>query len=166
MGFFVSACIHQPRVESLDGSSIDLNRGIRILVFMNAECPICKKYGGHWKSMLKDSLPLVFVFPGDQSKAQIRELMAYDSVPDGQIISDTEFEITRFYDAKVTPQAIILENGSVRYSGKIDNRFINLGTSKSKATVDYIRNALNSLNKNELVEEPSNKPVGCLIEPK
>ncbi len=158
--------MHQPSSETINGTDVNLYSGHKVLIFANAECPICKKYAGSFKSMLQEGIPLYFVFPGEQSIAGIRELTAYDSIPDANVIIDESYEITRYLDAKVTPQVIILVDGVERYSGKIDNRFENLGSSKPKATIDYIRNALNSLNKNEILEEPSNKPVGCLIEPR
>ncbi|MBL7838385.1 MAG: hypothetical protein JNM67_12770 [Bacteroidetes bacterium] len=162
----MQACVRVPDTKSLSGQSVELSSGLKVLVFLNGECPVCRKYAGTFKPMLEEKIPILFVFPGNQDTTQIKHLMAYDSVPDSLIITDVNYDISRYFEANVTPQAILTINGKIKYSGKIDDRFEALGSSKPKASIDYIRNALNSLKNHETVEVPFTQAVGCLIEPR
>lgn len=161
---FVQSCVTQPKVSALDGAAVQYDMGQKAFVFLNVECPISRKYAGSWKIFRRDSIDIYFVFPGEQDNFRIKKLMAYDSIPDHRVILDAKYLFTKHLNATVTPQAVVLDNGLLRYTGKIDDRFENLGSSKPKANVNFVLNAINSLKRNESIEVPNSKPVGCLIE--
>ncbi|MCC6818741.1 MAG: hypothetical protein IT245_07615 [Bacteroidia bacterium] len=161
---FGFACVNEPSINCIDGSDLSMDKNQATYIFLNAECPICRKYAGSWKQLAMDSIKPIFIFPGIQSTAMIQKLMNFDSVESYRIALDPDYILTRHLDATVTPQAIIVDKGKVCYSGKIDDRFESLGSSKTKASVNYIRNALNSLKKNESITVPVTLPVGCVIE--
>jgi len=143
-----------------------VNSKPNIYFFLNAECPICLKYQGSFKEINKqyaDSFNIYFVFPGELERKIAIAFCAYDSINKNMIILDNNFSKTRFAKAVITPQAVIVKNNKILYSGKIDDRFMALGSEK-KSSINYVKNALNSLLKNEPIAIKETEPIGCLIE--
>ncbi len=148
---------------NLNGNIVKIDTGTKVLIFLNTECPICQKYQGSLQQYNQDSVFLVF--PGASDINAVRSFAAYDSIPLGRVIIDTDFRLTNILGAKTTPQAIITYDGRVKYKGLIDDRFMALGSSRQFAHVNYIRNALISLQQNHADSIAHTEPVGCLIEP-
>ena len=154
-----------PSFQNLSGGKIELNSKLSVYVFLNPECPICQKYQGSFKSLKLGSTPVYYVFPGLQDKELIKQMCVFDSINFRQVILDTDYRLTTELKANTTPEAIIVEDKQILYRGMIDDRFTSIGASKPRASVNYIENALNSLQKNEAIKIPYTKAVGCFIEP-
>jgi len=148
---------------NLNGKPVNIDTGTKVLIFLNTECPICQKYQGSLHQFNQDSV--ILVFPGQSDTNAVKSFAAYDSIPLTRIIIDTDFRLTKMLGAKTTPQTIITLNGKVKYKGLIDDRFMALGSARQFAHVNYIRNALISLQQNHADSIAHTEPVGCLIEP-
>lgn len=105
-----------------------------------------------------------YVFSGEQKPADIAEYCAYDSITSSEVIADPEYKVARLLGAEVTPMALVYRNFKLEYSGKIDDRFENVSSSRPEASVNYVNNALFSLSRNEPVEVIHTEAVGCFIE--
>ncbi len=161
--FLLLACNNNANFKRLNGNSININKNTLAFIFLNPECPICQKYQGSFSQFKNDSV--IYVFPGKISRSSILAFAKYDSIPKHQIVIDETYQLANLLGAKTTPQAIITKNGQIVYSGLIDDRFVALGSARSNAHTNYIRNALNSLLKNDKVVVSKTEPVGCFIEP-
>jgi hypothetical protein len=161
--FIFIACNNDAAFKRLNGKPFVLNTQTKVFIFLNPECPICLKYQGSFSQYKNDSL--IFVFPGKVSEKSVKSFIAYDSISLNNVIIDDNYSLTKKLSAKITPQAIITNNGKTVYSGLIDDRFAALGSSRSKASINYIRNALNSLIQNDSVTIANTEAVGCFIEP-
>lgn len=154
--------------EFLSTSEITIDSNIIVLYFLNTECPVCQKYAGNLKPVytkFKGACRFYYVFPGKQTKKDVKSFCEYDSIPAGNIIYDTDYENTKHFGAEITPQVMIFYKKQLVYSGKPDDRFESIASWKPKATINYIGNALISLQRNEPVEITKTDPVGCFIEP-
>jgi hypothetical protein len=165
ISFALFACNKTPSFQILSGDKVTLNSEICVFVFLNTECPICQKYQGTFKSMKLDYTHVFYVFPGVQDKELIKEMCLFDSINFKQVILDLDYRLTKELKANTTPEAIIIKDKKICYKGMIDDRFTSIGASKPIAGVNYIENALNSLQKNEAIKIPYTKAVGCFIEP-
>jgi predicted glycosyltransferase involved in capsule biosynthesis len=137
-----------------------------VLFFLNTECPICKKHQGTFQPIntsFSSQYQIKYVFPGYQNKQSIIQYCQYDSIPESQIIYDTLLEYTKISKAIVTPQVVIINKGKIIYTGKIDDRFMALGSEKIPS-INYVENVLISLQKNEAISIKNTHPIGCLIE--
>ena len=161
--FIFIACNNDHAFKRLNGKPFVFNAQTSVFIFLNPECPICLKYQGSFSQYKNDSV--VFVFPGMLSEKSVNSFIAYDSISSNNVIIDENFGLTKHLSAKITPQVVITNNGKIVYSGLIDDRFIALGASRPKASVNYIRNALNSLIQNDSVTIANTEAVGCFIEP-
>lgn len=164
LSILVFSCNSIPSVITLEGNKYTDLTDDAVYLFLNTECPICKNYQGSFKKLSKISIPVYFVFPGDQDSLDIAQFIAYDSISTKYVLIDRDYSICKQYKVEATPQAIVKWKSKIAYSGKIDDRFMELGASKKHASINYVENALNSLQKNASVEIPYTKPVGCFIE--
>jgi hypothetical protein len=153
---------------SLSGEFLPLNNSPTVLVFLNVECPICQKYQGEYSQIMKrhPESYFAFVLCGQQDLQAVKSFLAYDSIPLKLAYLDKDFRMAKTFKAKITPQAVIIKDHQTVYSGKLDDRFENLGSSKASASINYVDNALFSLAKNEKVKISHTEAVGCFIEPK
>ncbi len=141
-----------------------------VLYFLNAECPICRKYQGSFNTIYQKynrKFDFWYIFSGPNSEKDIIDFCRYDSIPFKRIMTDTDCKIAEMLGAKITPQVIILSGNldlNHLYSGKIDDRFESIQSYKPQATINYIEKALISLQKNEAIEINETNPVGCFIE--
>jgi len=161
--FIFIACNNDDAFKRLNGKPFVFNAQTSVFIFLNPECPICLKYQGSFSQYKNDSI--IFVFPGKVSEKSVKSFIAYDSISPNNVIIDDNFGLTKNLSAKITPQVVITNNGKIVYSGLIDDRFIALGASRPNASVNYIRNALNSLIQNDSVTIANTEAVGCFIEP-
>jgi len=66
--------------------------------------------------------------------------------------------------ALVTPTAVIIDKaGQIRYRGRIDNFYAELGTPRRQATTHDLRDALDAVVTGRPVADPETKSVGCFI---
>ncbi len=158
-------CSRPKSYQTLNGDLKQINDSISVYIFLNTDCPICQKYQGTFKSMDLDKTQVYYVFPGKQNIELIKEFCLFDSINFNEVILDIDYSLSKELKANTTPEAIIRKDNKTYYSGLIDDRFTSIGTSKQIASVNYIENALNSLQKNEAIKIPYTKAVGCFIEP-
>lgn len=166
LSFALFGCTNQPKVYLFDGSEFRMDDDLNVFIFLSPECPICQKYQGSWKSDFRNVDNVYYVFPGKFEDSLIKNYIDYDSIPKSNVIIDSDFVLCKKIGAKVTPQAIVMQGGKIQYHGLIDDRFMELGSSKPAASVNFVLNALNSLKNNEKVIVNHTEAVGCLIEPR
>jgi hypothetical protein len=148
---------------TLAGKTIDVNKGIKLFIFINTECPISQKYQGKFSQTIKTNA--YWVFPGNQALEDIKEFIQYDSLKLEKCIADVDYQLCNKVGASVTPEAIVIQDDVVQYTGKIDNRFKNLGSNESEPDTNFVENALTSLRNHEPIQIKKNQAVGCFIEP-
>lgn len=144
------------------------NRGV-VLLYLSPECPLCQNYTVAINEIVKQYRDSGFAFLGVVSgefyprKEILKYQVRYDL--DLKIIQDPKFKLAKHYDAKITPEAHLIDReGQVMYKGAIDNWAISLGQKRRKATVHYLASALNAFSENREIDPKETKPVGCFIE--
>ncbi len=170
----LTACQQAPRKtnthSTIFANGLTLHK-TTVIYFLNAECPICQKYQGSFKSTYQKFsryYNFQYVFSGPQSEQDIKDFCAYDSIPYDRIVLDNANNIAHTMGASTTPQVLIVSDktdNEYLYSGKIDDRFESISSQKPQASINYIEKALISLQKNEPIEISETIPVGCFIEP-
>jgi hypothetical protein len=77
-------------------------------------------------------------------------------------VIDRNHVLVEKYDAKVTPEVIVVDKGGEFYRGAIDNQFFELGKNRPKMTEFYLENALVALQSYQKAPQRT-EPIGCLI---
>lgn len=150
----------------------DVSEIAKVYVFLDFSCPICQYYL-HTIQSLADQfsakgISFTGVFP---TQGVTADTLAYYAekyrfrIP---LIVDTSQVLTARYDAKVTPQAIVITpSGAIIYSGRIDNMFIKLGRRRQTPTTFELRDILSSVSgNNSSTAYTCSAPIGCIIERK
>lgn len=66
--------------------------------------------------------------------------------------------------ASVTPEAVLVDaRGEIRYRGRIDNRYVDLGKPRRVVTVHDLREALDAVLAGKPVPHPETTALGCHI---
>jgi hypothetical protein len=65
----------------------------------------------------------------------------------------------------ITPTAVVTDGrDKIRYSGRIDNLYINIGRTRQQVTRHDLADALDAIVSNTPVPEPQTEALGCYIE--
>lgn len=141
----------------------------QLLFFLSAECPIsgfyapeiqriCKSYAGR-------GVRCALVFEDlDIELDRIRRHLDQFGYRDIPAALDNKAQIAKRAGATVTPQAVVLdERGRIRYRGRIDNFYFDLGKPRRQATVHDLRDALDAVISGHPVLHPETQAVGCYI---
>jgi hypothetical protein len=68
--------------------------------------------------------------------------------------------------ATVTPEAVIVDSrGEIRYRGRIDNFYADLGKPRQQVTAHDLRDALDAVLAGRSVPNPETRALGCAIVP-
>lgn len=143
-----------------------------VYFFHSIECPICIKNSIEIDTVLgwiKDNgIDFFFVYPGKlySTFEIIRFHKKYKTgVARNEIVIDGNFQLTKKYNVKVTPQIIFCDSSdSIIYSGKLDDKFQRIGLEKNNNYQNnYLINAINDYRSGKPTSISMTEPLGCLI---
>jgi hypothetical protein len=166
-----STCTQAPEnnnVTKLDNSSLIIdefrnkfeNQQYLCLISYSSECPIAKTYIQTIKELHKqygDSIRFCLLDPGVGSKSITGMEDCY--------FNDASLVICTRYNIRVYPQAVLVNclTRKILYSGKIDDRAVDVGVVKTVAQHHFLTYALSQLCSKGVVTVKSNEPVGCFV---
>jgi len=140
-----------------------------VIFFLSTECPISRLYAteiqricasyrsrGVRCSLIFEDLPL--------APAGVRGHLIEFSYRNIPAAIDETGSVAKQAGASVTPQAVIVDGSRrIRYRGRIDNFYAELGKSRRQATVHDLTDALDAILAGRIVLNPETNPVGCFI---
>lgn len=140
-----------------------------VLVFLSPECPLCQAYSLTLRNLFEEyndkSIEFVGVVSGKWFKFDDIQLFQKKYKLPFQLILDTTKTLSQKYNARITPQAIVVSSlDSVLYSGRIDNWMYELGKKRKKPTETSLKNALDDILHTGKVKVPETLAIGCFIE--
>ena len=140
-----------------------------MLVFLAVDCPISNRYSPllHQLETKYASRKVRFlaIFSGREVEAQTirRHLSEYGLHMEGLL--DPEATLASQTGARITPEVVVLDASNVvGYRGRIDNRFVAWGQTRSAATENDLEDALNAILNGRPAPHPYTKALGCSIE--
>ncbi len=149
-------------------SSLAKDKGA-VLLFLSPECPLCQNYSVAINQLRntysENEISFIGIVSGNYYTAD--EVNSYKTQYDLEMdfILDPKFVISDFYNATITPEAILINKvGNQMYQGAIDNWAISLGKKRLTATDHYLKDAINSFLSGNKIHPKETKPVGCFIE--
>ncbi|MBI5853212.1 MAG: redoxin family protein [Planctomycetes bacterium] len=164
----------EPSIElrDLDGRLVDAARPdatqFVLLVFLGTGCPIARAYSPELASIAADysgrvTTRLVFVDLDLDADAARRHAGEF-RLP-RPILLDPDHRLVHALGATTTPEAVVLDRaGRVVYSGRIDDRFAELGKPRRAAARHDLRDALDALLAGRTPRAIRTEPIGCIIE--
>lgn len=159
-----------------DGATVkleDYKGKIVVLEWFNKECPFVRKHydSKNMQNLQKELTAKDVVWltvnssaegkQGHETAASAIETIAKEGAAPTHFLLDGDGTIGKLYDAKTTPHMFVIDkDGKLAYSGAIDDK-ASTYTSDIDGAKNYVRAAVDSLEKGEAVAEASTKSYGC-----
>jgi thiol-disulfide isomerase/thioredoxin len=145
------------------------NSKVLVLFFVTHDCPISNAYSPELARLRKEyagkgfKLMLVHVDP-DVTNVEIQKHVEDYGLSDYTVVSDRAHVLVQEVGATITPEvAVILPDGILVYRGRIDNMYPALGQRRRVITQKELRDALDSINDNKIVQVTRTEAVGCFV---
>ena len=142
-----------------------------VLYFVASDCPISNRLLPEMLRIEREfatrHVRFFFVYPNStETPASISaHRAAYGIDSKARTVTDPKETLARLAGANTTPEAaVLLPQGSMLkpvYTGRIDDRFLSLGTERPAATHHDLEDALTAVLANRPVPPPEGPPVGC-----
>jgi hypothetical protein len=139
-----------------------------VLVFTRTDCPISNRYAPEL-ARIHGRYPapgtvfwLVYVDPRQDAAALQRHLREY-AYPFGAI-ADRKHELVKLSRARTTPQVAVFRRGVLIYTGRIDDRHIDYGRSRSSPSTRDLEEILDAVQRGTAVTFRMTRAVGCSIQ--
>jgi hypothetical protein len=147
-----------------------------VLFFLATDCPISNRYVPEIQRLEKEfsgrGVTFWLVYPNatETAEAVVRHEAAY-GLEGATLIHQSE-RLMVLAAAKVTPEAGVLVPGQISpgaetlkavYTGRIDDRYLDIGRERPKATRHDLEEAINAVLDGRGVPPPGGAPVGCGI---
>ena len=138
------------------------------LIFVSTDCPIANAFqpalGEFAKAYGPKGIECFMVYSTTGTKSERIKQHVKDYRITAPAIHDASQSIGKLVEAKVTPEAILIDRtGSIRYRGLINNLYAGYGKKRTAATQHYFRDAADSVIAGRTVAKPATKPLGCFI---
>jgi hypothetical protein len=145
-----------------------------VLFFVASDCPISNRYIPEIRSLEEKFAAehgvcwLVYPNVGETSSGVRQHEAVYGS--EEHILLDPDHRLVAFAHAKLTPESAILvpehsdaETFRTVYHGRIDDRYVQFGHERPKATQHDLERAIGDVLQHRSVEQPNGPAVGCGI---
>lgn len=140
---------------------------LSLFVFLSPECPLCQNYTktlNQLQQQFREKIQVIGIVPGAAySNADVTAFAKkYHTV--FYIGIDKKQLLTKYLQATVTPQAILVDNkGKLVYKGAIDDWVVGLGKKREKVTIHFALDAITQYLQLMPVTIKSTKAYGCKI---
>ncbi|MFO0976827.1 MAG: hypothetical protein U0996_10540 [Planctomycetaceae bacterium] len=144
------------------------DRGIIVFAVLSPHCPISNASLPELNRIAQDfglnRDSLIAVVPGSMATREEADSLGGKFQLTFPVEYDQENRLTDSLAATYTPQVFVQVDGRLIYSGRIDDRFTDLGQRRGRAISQDLREVLLSLRAGRTPEPRSTELVGCVIE--
>ena len=161
-------------IRDLDNRLLNLFRPegrANVLFFISSDCPISNSYAPEIQRLCGEyrargvGCSLMYEDVGVDANAvrKHRSEYGYGGIP---AAIDARRKIAGQAHATVTPEAVVVDTrGEIRYRGRIDNFYADLGKPRQQVTAHDLRDALDAVLAGRTVPNPETRALGCAIVP-
>jgi thiol-disulfide isomerase/thioredoxin len=161
--------LNKAEVKTIEGKRylFDNSEGICVVVFLSPTCPLSQKYTLTLNGLARsfaDTVRFFGVFA--EAKPELSEYAVFKTKYHIRfpLLVDAKKTLVRNLSATITPEAFVLNKGSVIYHGAIDDWAISLGKTRYSASTNFLESAIRSAILNKLPVISYQNPVGCFID--
>jgi peroxiredoxin len=139
-----------------------------VLFFVTIDCPIGNGYVPEMNRLRDAYSSRGVAFYAVQADPSVREPEVAKYAKDYRysfpLLLDPQQILVRHANATITPQtAILAPDGKVVYLGPIDNRVVDFGKARPRATESFVREDLDAMLEGKSVPVAAQHSVGCSI---
>jgi hypothetical protein len=140
----------------------------QVLLFIRSDCPISNRYAPELERLYKRYSPfgieflLVYPEAGLTATAMKRHGDEYGySIP---AVLDPDHRYVARAKARVTPEAAVFVHNRLVYSGRVDDRYVDLGKARPQPQHRDLDEALSAISAGKIPPFHQTTSVGCAIE--
>jgi redoxin len=144
----------------------------QVLVFVASDCPIANGYapeiqricGAYGPKGVSCALVYEDLRIDEAAVRKHRDEFKYGASI--RAVTDADRAMATRANATVTPEAVVVDRaGTVRYRGRIDNKYVAIGRQRRVVTVHDLQDALDAVLAGRPVPTPETVAFGCDIVP-
>lgn len=141
---------------------------VTVLLFVRTDCPITNRYAPELQRLAHEfktrSVAFWLVYPDrDEAPAHIQAHIRDFGFP-GQPLRDPHHDLVHKAHATVAPEAAVFDSaGKLAYHGRIDDRYVEIGTTRPAAQVHDLEDAINAVLIGRPVAHAETRAVGCSL---
>ena len=165
----LGGCQLAPWAEGEGPADFVGSQGVVVGVFISRDCPIANRYAstlrrlhGRFADQLHAFL-IVYVDPGLSTDEMYTHAKEYQLPAGATLFADSTLQIAEFSKIRVTPEAVVWEDGAVRYQGRIDDLYVDFGQRRTAPSRNDLEIAIEEVLAGEPVTVPRTDAVGCFI---
>lgn len=171
IGLLTGAAQTQRTALTLDGKPLDpfaqASGKVVVLVFLRQDCPVSSRYAPviqQISTRFEYDASFFLVYPDkNESPQSIRKYLA-DYGYALPALRDPEHVLVKQARAEMTPEAAVFNReGKLLYHGRIDNWYVEFGTSRPAPTTHELKDAIQAVIARKSVANYAVKGVGCYI---
>jgi hypothetical protein len=142
-----------------------------VLFFAASDCPVSNRYIPEMQRLTRQFEPggirVWFVYPNPGDSAKVVRAHDQEFSITARTALDNRQSLTQMAHATTTPEAAVFlpSGGELHevYRGRIDDRYLSLGTERPQATRHDLEDAIRAVLAGKPVPQPGGPPVGCSI---
>jgi thiol-disulfide isomerase/thioredoxin len=165
-----SAVSAYPVLDIREQKTIEINlstKALSVFVFLSPECPVCQGYVKTLNGIqekYQQKLRVYGIVPGSAYSAKEVDDFEKEYRVGFKLYIDSKQKLTHYLQATVTPQAVLLSNnGTLIYTGAIDNWVQSLGKKRVQVTEHYLQQAIDQNLSASIVKVTRTNAIGCRI---
>lgn len=139
-------------------------------LFVAPDCPIVNSYAPEIERIYREyrdkGVDFLLVYPDrDLDEAKVRAHREEYALTLPFAIDGDRTRVAKA-GATTTPEAVVFDGkGGIRYQGRIDDRYSDLGDRRATVSAAYLREAIEALLAGKAPPLAKTTAIGCLIEP-
>lgn len=158
-------------VRAIDGDEMTLvapNSGALVIVFLWTSCPNSNQYSPTLIRIAQDFMGkpvrMVGLFVDeDRTNAEVAS-HADDFALEFPIGREGAVRLAKELGVETVPSCVVIDDsGSVRYLGRINDQFYDLGRRRQVVRSDDLREAISAVLEGEPVRNPRTEAIGCSL---
>lgn len=140
----------------------------RVFVFARTGCPITNRYAPELRRIAaqfaSQGVEFWMVYPDRNESVEIIEQHMREYLFPGKWLRDIDHVLMKRAQASIAPQAAVFDSsGRLAYSGRIDDRYVDLRHSRPAATVHDLEAAISSVLAGTPVAHRKTPAIGCFL---
>ncbi len=140
----------------------------QVLLFVRTDCPIGNRYAPELQRIAREfqaeNVKFWIVYPDATETAASIEKHIKDYNFPGTPLRDPDHELVKRAHVTIAPEAAVFDAaGNLKYHGRIDDRYVNVGTARREAQTHDLEDAISAVLAGKPVAHPQTRAVGCWL---